>query len=72
MAYQSQDYSQAARRLVLAVIHQAISDAFEGGENTEAAKQWLASSDCEFLLEACACAPEGLLCPQQRSAKWIS
>ena len=56
MAYQSQEfYSQAARRLALAVIHQAISDVLESAEGAEAAKQWLSSRDCDSLLEACGC-----------------
>ena len=56
MAYQSQEfYSQAARRLARAVIHQAIMDVLENAEEAEEAKQWLSGRDCDSLLEACGC-----------------
>jgi hypothetical protein len=38
-------YPQAARRLLLAVINQAISDVLENEGEAEAAEQWLSSRD---------------------------
>lgn len=73
MEYQSQGfYSQAARRLFLAVIHQAITDVLENAEEAEAARQWLSSRDCMSLLEACACDAKVFPSPQQRANEWIS
>jgi hypothetical protein len=73
MARQSEGfYSDAARSLILAVIHQAITDVLQNAEDAEAAKQWLRSKDCDSLLEACGCDAAVFRYPQQRSAEWIS
>ena len=73
MAYRSQEiYSQAARSLFMAVIHQAITDVLEDAEAAEAARQWLSSRDCESLLEVCGCDPDVSHAPQQQAAIWVS
>ena len=73
VAHQSQEfYSDAARRLILAVIHQAITDVLQNAEGAEAAKQWLSSKDCDSLLKACGCQAAVFRYPQQRSAEWVS
>ena len=51
-------YPQAARRLLLVVINQAISDVLENEGEAEAAEQWLSSRDFDSLVEPLGCGPE--------------
>jgi hypothetical protein len=52
MPLQSKEFDpQAARRLFLAVVNQAISDVLENNEEAKAAEQWLTSSDFDNLVE---------------------
>ena len=56
MAHQFNEFDpQAARRLFLAVIHQAIADVLENEGEAEAAEQWLASIDFDCFLESFGC-----------------
>jgi len=56
MARQSNEFDpQAARRLFLGVIHQAITDVLENEGEAEAAEQWLASIDFDCFLESFGC-----------------
>lgn len=56
MAHQSNEFDpQTARRLFLAVIHQAITDVLENEGEAEAAEQRLASIDFDCFLESCGC-----------------
>jgi hypothetical protein len=50
-------YPQAARRLLLAVINQAISDVLENEGKAEA-EQWLSSRDFDSFVEPLGCDPE--------------
>jgi len=47
MPHQSEEFfhSQAARRLFLAVVNQAIFDVLENGKEAKEAEQWLLSRD---------------------------
>ena len=46
MSHQSESfYPQAAKRLLLAVVNQAIFDVLEKNEQAKAAEQWLLSRD---------------------------
>ena len=52
MARQSEEfYPQGAKRLVLAVVNQAISDVLENNGDAKAAKQWLLSREFDNLVE---------------------
>ena len=52
MTYQTGEFhSQAARRLFLAVVNQAISDVLENNEEARAAEQWLLSEEFENYAE---------------------
>jgi hypothetical protein len=51
-------YPQAARRLLLAVINQAINDVLENEGEAEAAEQWLSSGDFDSFVEPLGCGPE--------------
>ena len=42
-------HSQAAQRLYLAVVNQAIFDVLENGEEAKEAERWLRSKDFEVL-----------------------
>jgi hypothetical protein len=56
MPRQSKEFHpQAARRLLLAVINQAISDVLENEGEAEAAEQWLSSRDFDSFVEPLAC-----------------
>ena len=44
-------HSQAAQRLYLAVVNQAIFDVLENGEEAKEAEQWLLSRDFDRLEE---------------------
>jgi len=52
MPYQSKEfYPQGARRLILAVVNQAISDLLENNQEAKAAEQWLLSREFDNLVE---------------------
>jgi hypothetical protein len=52
MTYQSDEFHpQAARRLFLAVVNQAISDVLENNEEAKAAEQWLLSEEFDNFAE---------------------
>jgi hypothetical protein len=52
MSQQSKEFCpQAAERLFLAVVNQAIFDLLENGEEAKAAEQWLLSKDFDWLEE---------------------
>jgi len=52
MARQSEEfYPQGAKRLILAVVNQAISDVLENNGDAKAAKQWLLSREFDNLVE---------------------
>jgi hypothetical protein len=59
MARQSQEfYPQGARRLILAVVNQAISDVLEKNGDAKAAEQWLLSREFDNLVEMLGCDTE--------------
>jgi hypothetical protein len=52
MAYQTDEFHpQAARRLFLAVVNQAIFDVLENNEEAKAAEQWLLSEEFDTFAE---------------------
>jgi hypothetical protein len=52
MTYQSEEFHpQAARRLFLAVVNQAIFDILENSEEAKAAEQWLLSEEFDNYVE---------------------
>ena len=51
-------HPQAARRMFLAVVNQAIFDVLENNEEAKAAEQWLLSSDFDRLAELLSCEAE--------------
>jgi hypothetical protein len=52
MAYQTDEFHpQAARRLFLAVVNQAIFDVLENNEEAKAAEQWLLSEEFDNFAE---------------------
>lgn len=56
MQTQSNDFRpQAAQRLFLAVVNQAISDVLENGEKAKEAERWLLSKDFDTLYRLFAC-----------------
>jgi hypothetical protein len=59
MARQSEEfYPQGARRLILAVVNQAISDVLEKNGDAKAAEQWLLSREFDNLVEMLGCDTE--------------
>lgn len=59
MPRQSEEFhSQAARRLFLAVINQAMADVLENEEEAEAAKRWLSSRDFDSFVAPFGCDAE--------------
>jgi len=59
MARQSTEfYPQGARRLILAVVNQAISDVLENNGDAKAAQQWLLSREFDNLVELLSCDTE--------------
>ncbi len=59
MARQSTEfYPQGARRLILAVVNQAISDVLENNGDAKAAHQWLLSREFDNLVELLSCDTE--------------
>jgi hypothetical protein len=53
-------YPDAARRLYLAVIAQAVTDVLENGEESEAAERWLLSRDFDVFVAPFACDPDSV------------
>ncbi len=52
MTFESEEFHpQAARRLFLAVVNQAISDVLEKNEEAKAAEQWLLSEEFDNFTE---------------------
>ena len=52
MAYQTDEFHlEAARRLFLAVVNQAIFDVLENNEEAKAAEQWLLSEEFDNFAE---------------------
>jgi hypothetical protein len=67
MARQSEEfYPQGAKRLVLAVVNQAISDVLENNGDAKAAEQWLLSREFDNLVELLSCDTEVFGYTQQR------
>ena len=67
MARQSGEfYPQGAKRLVLAVVNQAISDVLENNGDAKAAEQWLLSREFDNLVELLSCDTEVFGYAQQR------
>jgi hypothetical protein len=59
MARQSEEfYPRGARRLILAVVNQAISDVLEKNGDAKAAEQWLLSREFDNLVEMLGCDTE--------------
>ena len=68
MARQSGEfYPQGARRLILAVVNQAISDVLENNGDAKAAEQWLLSRDFDSLAELLGCEAEAFGLDQQQA-----
>ena len=60
MTYQTGEFhSQAAKRLFLAVVNQAISDVLENNEEAKAAEQWLLSEEFDNLAKLLSWDAEG-------------
>ena len=67
MARQSEEfYPQGAKRLILAVVNQAISDVLENNGDAKAAEQWLLSREFDNLVELLSCDTEVFGYAQQR------
>ena len=67
MARQSEEfYPRGARRLILAVVNQAISDVLEKNGDAKAAEQWLLSREFDNLVELLSCDTEVFGYTQQR------
>jgi hypothetical protein len=67
MARQSEEfYPQGTRRLILAVVNQAISDVLENNGDAKAAEQWLLSREFDNLVELLSCDTEVLGYTQQQ------
>ncbi len=61
MTYQSEEFHpQAARRLFLAVVNQAIFDVLENKEEAKAAEQWLLSEEFDNYAELLCGDAEGI------------
>jgi hypothetical protein len=59
MPYQTKKFHpRGARRVVLAVVNQAISDVLENNEDAKAAEQWLLSQEFDNLVELLSCDTE--------------
>jgi hypothetical protein len=65
---QSEDFHpQAARRIFLAVVNQAIFDVLENNEEAKAAEEWLLSREFDNLSELLKCDGEIFVHDQQRA-----
>lgn len=59
MSHQSEAfYPQAAKRLLLAVVNQAIFDVLENNEEAKAAEQWLLSRNFDTYVALLDCDPK--------------
>jgi hypothetical protein len=68
MTRQSEEFHpQAARRMFLAVVNQAIFDVLENNEEAKAAEQWLLSRDFDNLAELLGCEVEAFGLDQQQA-----
>ncbi len=68
MTSQSEEFHpQAARRMFLAVVDQAIFDVLENNEDAKAAEQWLLSRDFDSLAELLGCEAEAFGLDQQQA-----
>jgi hypothetical protein len=68
MTRQSEEFHpQAARRMFLAVVDQAIFDVLENNEEAKAAEQWLLSKDFDSLAELLGCEAEAFGFDQQQA-----
>ena len=68
MTRQSEEFHpQAARRMFLAVVNQAIFDVLENNEEAKAAEQWLLSRDFDNLAELLNCEAEAFSLADQRA-----
>jgi hypothetical protein len=68
MTRQSEEFHpQAARRMFLAVVNQAIFDVLENNEEAWAAEQWLLSKDFDTLAELLNCEAEAFGLADQRA-----
>ena len=68
MTRQSEEFHpQAARRMFLAVVDQAIFDVLENNEEAKAAEQWLLSRDFDSLAELLGCEAEAFGLDQQQA-----
>ena len=74
MQTQSNDFRpQAAQRLFLAVVNQAISDVLENGKEAKEAERWLLSKDFDTLhkLFASPAKASGIAATKNESAKLL-
>jgi hypothetical protein len=68
MTYQSDEFHpQAARRMFLAVVNQAIFDVLENNEEAKAAEEWLLSREFDNLAELLSWEGEAFRRVQQQS-----
>ena len=68
MAYQTDEFHpQAAERLFLAVVNQAIFDVLENKKEAKVAEQWLLSKEFDELVALLSRDAEGVRQRQQRS-----
>ena len=68
MAYQTDEFHpQAAERLFLAVVNQAIFDVLENKKEAKVAEQWLLSKEFDELIALLSRDAEGVRQRQQRS-----
>jgi hypothetical protein len=68
MRYQSEEFHpEAARRLFLAVVNQAIFDVLENNEEAKAAEQWLLSEEFDNYAELLCWEGEAFRQGQQQS-----
>ena len=68
MAYQTDEFHpQAAERLFLAVVNQAVFDVLENKKEAKVAEQWLLSKEFDELVALLSRDAEGVRQRQQRS-----
>jgi hypothetical protein len=65
LSQSNQFHTQAAERLFLAVVNQAISDVLENGKEAKEAEQWLLSKDFDALDKLFACPAKPVESPSQ-------
>jgi hypothetical protein len=70
MQSQSNEFRpQAAERLFLAVVNQAISDVLDNGKKAKEAERWLLSKDFDTLDRLFACPAKPLVAIKRRKAR---